>query len=350
MERREFVKAGAPAARGVLAAATLVGVVLGGACVGPEGGTRFEFQERHMGTGVRIVLYADDPVVARGASAAAFAAVARVDSLLSDYRDDSEVAALAAEAGGGTLHTPSPELVQVLDSARVWAVRTEGAFDVTVGPLTRLWRRAMRREELPDSVRLAAARALVGSDGVVVDSASGRIGLARSGMSLDLGGIAKGFAASTALDTLRARGIEVALVDAGGDLALGRAPPGTDGWRVEFPGGDVHRLSDVAVATSGDRYQYLEVDGVRYSHIVDPRTGLGVPDAPTVAVVAPGAVTADVLASALGLLSPGPGRALVEGLGDVAVRWMPRDPGSDAMWETPGFPRPPLPSGGSEAP
>ena len=322
-------------------AVAVAGAILAGACAPPDGDRRFEFQEPHMGTGVRIVLYSDDQDAARAASVAAFAAVARVDSLLSDYRDDSEIAVLESEAGTGMLRVPSPELAQVLDSALVWASRTDGAFDVTVGPLTRLWRWAMRRGELPDSARLGAARALAGVDAIVVDSASGRVGLVRAGQSLDLGGIAKGLAAATALDTLRRRGLDVALVDAGGDLALGRAPPGTDGWRVEFPGGEVHALSGVAVATSGDRYQFLEVGGIRYSHIVDPRTGLGAPDAPTVAVVAPGAVTADVLASALSLLSVEAGRALVDELGDVAVRWATED---GAGWETPGFPR--LPTSG----
>jgi thiamine biosynthesis lipoprotein len=318
-------------------------ILTAAACSAPEGGTRYEYREAHMGTGVRIVIHAWDAEVARSAAAAAFAAVARVDSLLSDYRDDSEIARLAAEAGSGLLLEPSPELAQVVDSALVWADRTAGAFDVTVGPSTRLWRWAMRRDELPDSARLAAARALVGIRGLRVDSASGRVGLARAGMALDMGGIAKGLAASVALDTLRNRGIEVALVDAGGDLALGRAPPGRTGWRVEFPGGEVHELAEAAVATSGDRYQYLEVDGVRRSHIVDPRTGLGVVDAPTVAVVARGGVTADVLASALSVLSPEAGRALVEALGDVAVWWIPRTPETGVEWRTPGFPALPSP-------
>jgi thiamine biosynthesis lipoprotein len=116
---------------------------------------------------------------------------------------------------------------------------------------------------------------------------------------------------------------------------------------VEFPGGEVHTLHNVAVATSGDRYQYLEVGGDRYSHIVDPRTGLGVKDAPTVAVVAPGAVTADVLASALSVLTAAEARALVQAFGGVAVRWMPRDTADASGWETPGFPRIPPNRGSS---
>jgi thiamine biosynthesis lipoprotein len=152
------------------------------------------------------------------------------------------------------------------------------------------------------------------------------------------------------LDSLRARGLPIAFVDAGGDLALGDAPPGTDGWRVEFPGGEVHHLARIGVATSGDRYQFLEVEGVRYSHIVDPRTGLGVPDSPTVVVLAADATTADVLASALSVLDSAVGLRLVQAIEGVEARRTsspavaPPDSAPDAEatghWQTEGFPRP----------
>lgn len=281
-----------------------------------------------MGTAVRLVIYAPDRSAADAGAAAAFATVARLDSLFSDYRNDSEIAGLAAAAGTPSAARPvSPELGAVLDTALVWAERTGGAFDVTVGPLTRLWRWAIRRGEWPDSARLAEARAAAGIDGLVRDREAGTAALRRPGMSLDLGGIAKGFAAAAVLDTLRARGLTAVLVDAGGDLALGAAPPGEEGWRIEFPDGSVRRLSGVGVATSGDRYQALERDGVRYSHIVDPRTGVGVPHAPTVAVVAPSATTADVLASALSVLEAAEGRRLVAGLDGVEAEIAPTGPG-----------------------
>jgi thiamine biosynthesis lipoprotein len=293
-----------------------------------------------MGTEVRLVLYAPDRDVADAAASRAFVTVTRLDSLFSDYRPDSEVAKLAATAGSGEDVAVSPELIQVLAAARDWTRRTDGAFDVAMGPLTRLWRRAIRNGELPDSARLGAARALSGSHGLVVDTAAGTARLERPGMGLDLGGIAKGYVAEAVLDGLRADGVDIALVDAGGDLALGAPPPQEAGWQVEFPGAEVHRLASTAVATSGDRYQYLEVEGVRYSHILDPRTGLGIAASPTVVVVAPDAMTADVLASALTVLAPGPGRALAASISGAAVR-VDYPASSGESWETDGFPLPP---------
>ncbi len=298
---------------------------------------RQEYEEAHMGTAVRLVLYAPDAARAEAAAERAFALVGRLDSLFSDYRPDSEVAALARLAGGDSPMAVTPELREVLVRSAEWSRRTGGAFDVTVGPLTRLWRWGMRRGELPPAPRLDSARARSGFSGLILDTIGGTARLERSGMSLDLGGIAKGYVAQAVLDQLRAEGLSTALVDAGGDLVLGDPPPGESGWRVEFPGGETHRLANVAVATSGDRYQYLEVDGVRFSHILDPRTGLGVPDAPTVVVVASDGTTADVLASALTILDREAGRLLVDGLATVAVRWTSRR-AADASWQTSEFP------------
>lgn len=312
-------------------------IVAAGACgSGPQ---RFEYAEPHMGTEVRLVLYAPDRAAADAAAAEAFRTVSRLDSLFSDYRTDSGVAALEEAAGSGTALPVAPDLWEVLTTAQGWAQRTGGAFDVTVGPLTRLWRSAVRRGALPDTSRLEEARAASGYAGLLLDDQAQSALLERPGMSLDLGGIAKGYVAQTVLEGLRARGIRAALVDAGGDLALGDAPPGRDGWRVEFPGGEVHHVANRAVATSGDRYQYLEAGGVRYSHILDPRTGVGIRTSPTVVALAGDATTADVLASALTVLDPEAGRALVAGMDGVAVRV--RFPeGIDGSWETEGFPTP----------
>lgn len=292
-----------------------------------------------MGTEVRLVLYAADRAAADSAAVWAFSQFSRLDSLFSDYRTDSEVAWLAESAGTGEAREVTPELWEVLASARHWSEVTGGAFDVTLGSLTRLWRSAMRRGTLPGAGQLARARAASGYEGMVLDSASRSVLLTRSGTSLDLGGIAKGYAAQRVLDGLRERGMSMTLVDAGGDLALGDPPPGEKGWRIEFPEGEVRRLANVAVATSGDRYQYLEVDGVRYSHILDPRTGLGIASSPTVVVVALDALTADVLASALTVMDGGAAEALAGSLEGLAVR-VTHGTAGDRDWETPGFPTP----------
>ena len=319
----------------------LLALVAGGCGAGENPGLqRFEYREPHMGTEVRLVLYASDQGVADGAASRAFARVARLDSLFSDYRPDSEVAKLADAAGSGEDVPVSPELLEVLVAAQMWTRRSGGAFDVAVGPLTRLWRRAIRNGELPDSARLREALGLSGSRGLVVDTARGTARLERPGMALDLGGIAKGYVARSVLDGLAADGVPTALVDAGGDLALGAPPPEEVGWRVEFPGGQVHRLASTAVATSGDQYQYLVVDGVRYSHILDPRTGLGIAASPTIVVVAEDPMTADAVASALTVMASGAGQALVSSMPGVAVRV--DDPASSGeSWETDGFPLPP---------
>ena len=323
------------------------GALLLGACR-PDTG-RYEFQQPHMGTTVRVVLYAPDRETADSAAEAAFRAVQRLDSLFSDYRDDSEIAALSRSAGGDA-QPVSDDLWRVLESAAEWARRTDGAFAVTVGPVTRLWRWALRRGELPDPARISQARNRARPADLVLDAGRHTALLVSPGMSLDLGGIAKGYAADVMLDSLRAHGLPIAFVDAGGDLALGDAPPGTDGWRVEFPGGEVHHLARIGVATSGDRYQFLEVEGVRYSHIVDPRTGLGVPDSPTVVVLAADATTADVLASAVSVLDPAAGLRLVQAIEGVEARRTaspvdaPSDSGPEVQasghWQTEGFPRP----------
>ncbi|HUG40899.1 MAG TPA: FAD:protein FMN transferase [Longimicrobiales bacterium] len=270
-----------------------------------------------MGTTFRVVLFAPDSATAAAGAAAAFERIADLDRRLSDYDPESELSRLAEVAGAGHGRAVSPALADILAIARGWSERTGGAFDVTVGPLTRLWRWSARRGELPDSVRLARARAAVGWRCLDVDTATGVVRLARPGMALDLGGIAKGYAADAALAELARRGLRAALVDAGGDIAMGDAPPGEEGWHVavEREGGAAAGgalvVANAGVATSGAAFRYFEAGGFRYSHIVDPRTGLGVTRSRAVTVVAPDATTADVLASALSVLDDAAGRALV---------------------------------------
>lgn len=297
---------------------------------------RFEFERNIMGSPFRLVVFASDEMVARSGAEAAFHETARLDSLFSDYRTDSEIAFLAARGGDGAALPVSKDLWCVLRTARRWSELTHGAFDVTVGPLTRLWRWSARRGELPPSDRLRPALSAVGFRDLFLDSARQTIRLERPGMALDLGGIAKGYAADVALGALRRRGLAMALVDAGGDVVVGDAPPGEAGWRIAIPGGQRLVLSHAAVATSGDRYRYVEINGVRYSHIVDPRTGLGVPDAPTVTVVAPDGTTADVLASALTVLDPAAGQALVRKVPGASARVRGAD--TRTSWTSETFP------------
>lgn len=301
------------------------------ATAGAEEVSRYEFSQPHMGTMFRLQLYAGSREKAEEAAAAALTRVSDLDSRLSDYQADSELSRLSRTAGSGEAIDVSDDLWNVLSAAHQFSEASSGAFDVTVGPYVRLWRRARRTGQLPSGERLKQARTSVGYSLVELVDAERRVRLKRPGMRLDLGGIAKGYAADEALEVLREHGIGRALVDAGGDLSVGEAPPGQRRWRIaiaplreesaergpasrdqEHAGARVLLLSNCGVATSGDAYQFVEFEGRRYSHIVDPRTGMGVVGSSSVTVVAPDGMTADALASAVSVLGPEQGMALIE--------------------------------------
>ncbi|MCA8959692.1 MAG: FAD:protein FMN transferase [Planctomycetes bacterium] len=289
---------------------------------------RHEFVATHMATRFRIVIAGGAAGAAREAAAAAFARIAEIERVASDYRVDSEVQRLDAHAGLG----PGPvseDLFQLLTLAVDVSRRSGGAFDVTVGPFVQLWRRSRRQRALPSERRLAECSGRVGYRLIDLDPDRRAVELRRPGMRIDLGGIAKGYAVDEALATLRERGFDAALVDGGGDVAIG-ASPGGSGWRIESrrdltESGARFELANAAVATSGDTQQFVEIDGRRYSHIIDPRTGLGVTHSCAVTVVVSDgerwpAARADAWASALSVLEPDRALVLVEEL-----------PGTDAM-------------------
>jgi len=292
---------------------------------------RHETSEPHMGTTFRLVLYASSAEQAVRASQAAFARVAELDAILSDYRADSELMALGRRAGGPPVLV-GPDLLRVLSASQEWARRSGGAFDVTVGPVVQLWRRARRIGEMPRAPALAEARALVGYRKLLLDAPAGTARLAQAGMRLDLGGIAKGFAADEAQRVLRAHGITRALVAAGGDVVVSGPPPGRPGWSVAValpaplrdPDAPPLELREAAVSTSGDAEQFVTLDGVRYSHIVDPRTGIALTGRSGVTVVAPTGTTSDALATAISVLGPERGLALAEATPGVSA-WIAQE-------------------------
>ncbi len=273
--------------------------------------TRYAFAQSHMGTGFKIVVYAPNEDSARAGTKAAFARIAELDGIMSDYRATSELMQLCRKAGGEPVAV-GEDLFTVLARAQDVSKRSEGAFDVTVGPIVRLWRRARYQKKLPDPKELAAARALVGYENVVLDAKKRTVQLEKAGMKLDLGGIAKGYAADAALLVLKKHGLTRALVAAGGDIAVSDAPPDAPGWKIgiaplEDPDKDPKQyltLKNAAVSTSGDAEQYVEIDGKRYSHIVDPRTGLGLVGRLSATVVARDGTTADSHTKVLAVLGP----------------------------------------------
>jgi thiamine biosynthesis lipoprotein len=297
---------------------------------------RHEFTEPHMGTTFRIVLYAPDDGTARAEAAKAFARIGELDAALSDYRPTSELSRVTREAVGRPVRV-SDDLLGVLIPAQVLARRSDGAFDITVGALTRLWRRARREIELPSAQDLAAARAVTGFRLLHVDEQAHSVRVDREGMQLDAGGIAKGFAADQALRVLTREGFPRAMVAAGGDIALGDPPPGRRGWEVALAGLDSDGtapsspriLQHAGVSTSGDAEQWVEIGGVRYSHIIDPHSGWPLRGRSSVSVVATDATTSDMLATAIDVLGPDRGRRLVDGWPGAAALIGTREGGAD---------------------
>lgn len=292
---------------------------------------RFEFTEAQMGVPFRIVLYSTDQSRANAAADATFGRIRQLNDILSDYEYDSELSTLSRSSGFGTNFAVSPELWFVLSRAQELSRRTAGAFDITVGPVVSLWRKARREKRLPDPARLAQAMASVGWTNLVLETKTRSVRLLKPSMRLDLGGIAKGYGADEALRTLERLGITRALVAAAGDIAVAEAPPGKAGWRVEIPPLDVTNapptrhllLRHAAVSTSGDLFQHVEIDGVRYSHLVDPRTGIGLTDHSLVTVVARDGITADSHSKPASILAPTKAMQLIErtrGLAGLIVR------------------------------
>ncbi len=287
-----------------------------------------------MGLPFRIVLYAPDEPTAEAAARAAFDRIRQLNAILSDYEDDSELSRLSRTAGSGQAVKVSDELWLVLKRAQKLAERTDGAFDVTVGPVVSLWRKARREKKLPEAARLAQALQAIGHKKLRLDSRRHTVQLLAPHMRLDLGAIAKGYAADEALKVLRRRGITRALVAGGGDMALGGPPLGRKGWRIEIPPLDTTNapparfvlVADAGLATSGDLFQHVEIGGKRYSHIVDPRTGIGLTDHSLVTVIAPDGITADSLATAVSVLGSERGKKLIENTKGAAVQIV-RQPG-----------------------
>jgi len=318
-----------------LAACALCVLTFSGGCrpAGlPAGGGAIRSSEirRLMGVPWTITVHAASPDVAQGALAAAFAEVTSLERILSDYDPASEVSRLSAEAPTATAVPVSDDLWRVLDRAVEIRDATGGAFDPTVGPLTTLWRQSRRSEVLPRADKLAAARAAVGPDTLVLDRSQRAVSLTRPGMRLDFGGIGMGYAVDRAMDVLRARGIYAAMIDASGDIAVSNPPPGKAGWTITIAalgagavaGGQKQiALANAAVTTSGDAFQAVEIAGTRYSHIVDPRTGVGVVGPSAVTVIAPDCTTADAVATAASVLGPERGLVIFSSLPGCTARF-----------------------------
>lgn len=282
--------------------------------------TRYVFERPEMGVPFRIVLFSPSPELATNAADAAFKRVADLNDIMSDYEYDSELSKLGQTSGSHTKVKVSDELWTVLSKAQEVSRASGGALDVTVGPYVQIWRRARREHKLPGVETIARARARVGYTNMVLRDHT--VDLTAPDMRLDLGAIAKGYAADEAIRILREHGITRALAAASGDMALGDAPPNERGWKIELlEAKDEKRgqafliLHNCGVATSGDLFQFVEIDGTRYSHIVNPHTGIGLTDRSLVTIIAKDGITADALSTTVSVLGPANGLKLARRYG-----------------------------------
>jgi FAD:protein FMN transferase len=332
----------------------LVGSVLP---AGPGGGgfQRYEYQQILMGVPVKLIVYSRKEGLANAGRHAAFERIRQLNLIFSDYDDESEVSRLVRTSGPGHPVRVSHELFDVLEQSLEISQMSEGAFDVTVGPLVQLWRKARRTKKLPTAQELAAAKDRVGYQFVRLNRPDHTVELLKPDMRLDFGGIVKGYAAQEAADVLEARGLRRCLVALSGDIAVGDPPPDAPGWRIAIQGialeGNATKangrpdaapdlyvvLHNECVSTAGDTYQFVEIDGKRYSHILDPKTGLGITRRINVSVIAPTGLASDGLDTTAALLGPEKGLKLIQSFHHIEARIVELTPSGPKTNQTAGF-------------
>ncbi len=277
-----------------------------------------------MGSLFRITMYSNDPGLAQMAADSSFQRVEVLNSIFSDYLPDSELQYLSDASGSGRYIPVSDELYDILWIAREISLQTDGAFDVTAGPFSHEWRAVTRglRADIPGQDEINKLSRSVGFEYMSFHESDRAISLKVPDMQLDLGGIAKGYVAMEIWKVMQHFDILSVLIDAGGDILVGAPPPDRDHWLVALPGSESEddsapvsfQLSCKAITTSGDLYQYVEIDGVRYSHIVNPLTGWGITQPTSATVFGDDAILTDAYATALNIMPPEDGIALINKL------------------------------------
>lgn len=328
MEKEPQKKPGKIGARGALVlCVTVIGLVLLGLSLGrrPRPVKVDSGMQMIMGTFSRIVVMAPDEATGRACIQKAMAAQHQVDQLMSYHRDDSELARINQQAFDRPVEIHAQTLA-VLQKAVEISQRSQGAFDVTVAPLLDLWKQAAETNVRPSAEAIQAAQAKVGWDKLDLDPNASTVRFKVPGMRIDLGGIAKGFAIDQSIRALQDRGALGGMVDIGGDIrCFGQGPPGRTHWSIGLQDPSVStndtdpqrivlilKLTDQAVTTSGHYRRFTLVDGQKTSHIIDTRTGQGSDKLSSVTIIAPDAITADGLATAVSVLGQEKGLALIE--------------------------------------
>jgi thiamine biosynthesis lipoprotein ApbE len=271
-----------------------------------------------MGTYAEVSLYAPNKEVATEALKAAFEEMERLDRLMSNYKPDSELSRINQEAVKAPV-TCDRELLEIIEKSLHYSHLTEGSFDITVGPLVNLWGFYDGKVRIPSREEVRSLLPAISYKNITTQGES--ISFANPSTRLDLGAIGKGYAVDRAVEVLKTRDITSACVNLGGNIYALGTPPGRDSWKigVQHPREKERllghlELRDCAVATSGDYERFFVMEGKRYSHLLDPRTGWPVEGMVSVTVIAPNATEADALSTSAFVLGEAKGKELLEGL------------------------------------
>lgn len=282
-----------------------------------------------MGTVANITVVAKKQAIITKSIAAAFDKLVEIDEMMSDYLPDSELSQLNANAFDEPVKV-SDELFEVIKAAIEYSKLSDAAFDITIGPVVELWRRSEKEGKNSTEEELAAAKAKVGYEKLILDEQNRSVRFKVDGMVLDLGAIAKGYAIDLAIGQMQKAGAVGGLVDVGGDIrCFGISPKLNNIWRVglEDPkGGDlleVIHLTDRAIATSGDYRRFVMIDDRKYSHIINPQTTKSASDLTSVTVIAPTAMQADALATSVSVMGHEKGLELIELVPEVEAIVIP---------------------------
>ncbi|MFB0551967.1 MAG: FAD:protein FMN transferase [Phycisphaerae bacterium] len=291
-----------------------------------------------MGTFARAVVIAEDLNTANKCIETAFEQIHKVDDLMSDYKSDSEISELNRDGFKTAVHL-SKSTYEVLQRSIEFSKLTDGAFDVTVGPLVDLFRAAKDNQILPGEDDIFQAKSKVGFEKLKLDDQNRTVQFAVEGMRLDLGGIAKGYAVDKAVEAMQTSGAIGGMVDIGGDIRCFGAPPkGKEHWLIGVQNPDLNedipeqnlilklKLADGASATSGDYQQFVLIEGKRHSHIIDRKTGTSAQGLSSVTIIAENATDADALATAVSVMGTEKGLALIEKLPDTEAIFITSQP------------------------
>ena len=262
-----------------------------------------------MGSSFNMIFYHMDSVEALSLAKECFLFVDSLNNIFSDYSSESEVGKLVLQTNQTDIKVSNELFSMITRSKDAW----EGSgktFDITIGALTQLWRKAKKENRFPSEAEIKAAKDLTGFKNLIINKRSKTISFKKPGIRFDFGGIVPGYTAQRVIDFLKTKNVNIALVDASGDIVMSDAPPGKDGWAIgiNLPENENElwdkklELKNFAVSTSGDVYRYTIHDGIKYSHIIDQRTGYGVTSQRNVTVITKYGADADWLATACSIL------------------------------------------------